>query len=169
MQPEIINQWDFVPPIMATLENLHDYADQVAAHSINEYGHCNSLWTIVREHSAQIVHTPWANEIEKRFQMDWMRETFGMDETVERYAFIGEVLLFDQYDEKTDTFHRKLDGLMVQTQQRDGRGLLKTYEVLELTWQKKGRVLLADDEFRGVDGPMTTLFQLSETMRFGGH
>nr|WP_314257275.1 hypothetical protein [uncultured Devosia sp.] len=90
MQPEIITQWDHVPEIMSTLEGLHDYADLLGTHSINGTGNCSTLCVIVRDYDAQVIMTPWSDDLTKRFHIDWLRETFAMDHTVTRYAFIGE-------------------------------------------------------------------------------
>lgn len=165
MKPEIISRWDYVPEAMSTFEGLHWYADRVATHSFDTHGNCSSLWTIVREHDAHIVHTPWADEAEKQFHIDWLRETFAMDQSIERFAFIGEAFLFDHLGDD-NSFRRQLDAIMVQTQQRDGRAFLRSYEVLELPRQQRGRVLFDEQEYEDLQGQMATLFEPAQTLGF---
>ncbi|WEK03891.1 MAG: hypothetical protein P0Y65_17110 [Candidatus Devosia phytovorans] len=65
--------------------------------------------------------------------------------------------LFDGLRED-GTYNRQIDSLMVHAQERDGRSIFSTYEVIAVPPDRKSCRLLDRREDADLDGPLAELF-----------
>lgn len=158
---KILRRWDLIPGAFATLDGLHVYADRLACNEQDKRGECRAQWILVREADALIVATPFSTEEEKIMQFEWVRQTFAIDHSIQRAAFMSEIWVMHGHKDQPGVWTKPVDALQINSQQRDGRYLTTIYGVAAGSGRRKTRTLLdhySEADVTSETGRLSNLF-----------